>query len=76
MNPMGIFQTFILIAHYVNELSAAGPDFLELAKDTMRAINDFRAGKLTSAELSEVFDDVKAILTKLSGTKPPTEIKP
>lgn len=63
MNPISLFQTFMLIAHYIDEIAKAGPDFIKLASDVMRAINDFRAGKLTPDEFTVIFDDLKKLIT-------------
>lgn len=66
MNPISLFQTFMLISHYVDEIAKAGPSFIKLASDVMRAINDFRAGKLTPDEFTAIFDDLKKLIMEFT----------
>jgi len=65
-------MNFVLIFSYVEELIAAGPDAIALVKDVVRGFNDFRAGKLTTAEFNTVIDDCKKVAAELFGIKPAT----
>lgn len=62
---------FIVIVGYLEELLRAGPDAIALIKDVVRAFNDFRAGKLDSAEFNVIIDDCKKLALDLfSPAKP------
>lgn len=60
-------MNFILIFKYIEELAMAGPDIMKAIADVLRAVNDFRAGKLTQEDCDAVVEDFKKIIGNLLG---------
>lgn len=63
-------MNFAVALMWMEELFRAGPDIFTLVKDVIRAINDFRTGKLTSDEFNVLFDDIKRVVNALLAPKP------
>lgn len=67
-----LFTALTFIGGYLDEIIEATPDAITLVKDTVRAYNDFRAGKYTPDEFSVAFDDLKKVALDLFAPPPAT----
>lgn len=59
------------IYFWVEEIVSCGPDIVTAFRDSVRAFNDFRAGKLTADEFTTAMNEWIAVVVKLFGAKAP-----